>query len=127
AVNTLIKALEAKDPYTAKHADRVAKFACYIGEEFQFSKRRMDRLRYAALLHDIGKLIIPNDILNKPGPLNANEYRVILRHEAVTEEVLKRIEFLAGIADFASANHNSIDSTNHRRAEPHIIAASDAF
>lgn len=127
AVDTLIRALEAKDPYTASHAHRVAKFANYIGEEFGFSERRLERLHYAALLHDIGKLIIPNSILNKPGPLSHREYQIILRHEAVTEAVLNRIEFLSGVAHFAGANHNSIENINSSRIEPHIIAVCDAF
>src|SRR5262249_41538322 len=58
-IETLIRALEAKDPYTAGHAQRVAKFSEYIGEELTLGPRRMERLRYAALMHDIGKLIVP--------------------------------------------------------------------
>jgi HD-GYP domain-containing protein (c-di-GMP phosphodiesterase class II) len=68
-IETLILALEAKDPYTAGHAQRVATFSEYVGSELAFGQRRMERLRYAALMHDIGKLVVPNQILNKPGRL----------------------------------------------------------
>ena len=66
-VQMLIRALEAKDRYTAGHAERVAEYAQYIGEEMNFGPARMERLRFAALMHDIGKLVVPNHLLNKPG------------------------------------------------------------
>lgn len=127
ALATLVKALEAKDPYTARHADRVAMFSRYMGEEFHFSKRRMERLHYAALLHDIGKLVIPNSILNKPGPLNQEEYKVLARHDAVSAELMKRIEFLTLSAQFAGPNYSSIEHMSTKYLEPHIIAVADAF
>ena len=80
-IETLILALEAKDPYTAGHAQRVATFSEYVGAELAFGQRRMERLRYAALMHDIGKLVVPNQILNKPGRLTEAEFERVKRHE----------------------------------------------
>ena len=74
AVRTLIGALEAKDPYTAGHAERVAGYAHYIGEELGMSPSRLERLRFAALMHDVGKLVVPNHLLNKKGKLTAEEF-----------------------------------------------------
>src|SRR5262245_49639940 len=65
ALSTLVRALESKDRYTAGHVERVAKFAVEVGRELGFRQSRLERLRYAALMHDIGKLIVPNHILNK--------------------------------------------------------------
>ncbi|MSO78096.1 MAG: HD domain-containing protein [Acidimicrobiia bacterium] len=65
-LEVLIECLEAKDPYTAGHVKRVATFAGYIASELGFSSTRQLRLREAALMHDIGKLIVPNQLLNKP-------------------------------------------------------------
>ena len=73
-VRMLIRALEAKDRYTAGHAERVADYARYIGEELNFMPARLERLRFAALMHDIGKLVVPNQLLNKPGKLTAEEF-----------------------------------------------------
>jgi hypothetical protein len=73
-VKMLIRALEAKDSYTAGHAERVAMYAQYVGQEMHFMPARMERLRFAALMHDIGKLVVPNHILNKPGKLTEEEF-----------------------------------------------------
>ena len=97
-IETLILALEAKDRYTAGHAQRVAMFCEYVGIELGFGPGRMERLRYAALMHDIGKLIVPNQLLNKPGRLTESEYERVRRHEGVSVELLRGIDFLAPIA-----------------------------
>ena len=78
-VGMLIRALEAKDRYTAGHAERVADYAQYIGEELNFMPARLERLRFAALMHDIGKLVVPNHLLNKPGKLTAGGVRAHAR------------------------------------------------
>src|SRR5262249_46068441 len=70
-VGMLIRALEAKDRYTSGHSERVATYARYMGEELNFMPARLERLRFAALMHDIGKLVVPNQLLNKPGRLTA--------------------------------------------------------
>ena len=97
-IETLILALEAKDRYTAGHAQRVATFSEYVGAELAFGERRMERLRYAALMHDIGKLVVPNQLLNKPGRLTEAEFERVKRHEPVSVELLRRIDFLAPVA-----------------------------
>ena len=93
-----MRALEAKDRYTAGHVERVAKFAEYIGRGLLMKPADLERLRYAALMHDIGKLVVPNQILNKPGKLTAEEFERMRRHEHVSVEMLRRIDFLAPVA-----------------------------
>ena len=126
-IETLILALEAKDRYTAGHAQRVANFCEYVGAELNFGQRRMERLRYAALMHDIGKLIVPNQLLNKPGRLTEAEFERVRRHEPVSVELLHRIDFLAPVAGDTTteAATAAVDGTG--LIEPAIIHVADAF
>jgi hypothetical protein len=126
-IETLILALEAKDRYTAGHAQRVATFSEYVGAEMAFGQRRMERLRYAALMHDIGKLVVPNQILNKPGRLTEAEFERVKRHETVSVELLHRIDFLAPVAGDTTteAATAAVDGTG--LIEPAIIHVADAF
>lgn len=94
-LEVLIECLEAKDPYTAGHVKRVATFAEYIAAELGFSAARQRRLREAALMHDIGKLIVPNQLLNKPGRLTAAEYARVRHHEEISIQLLSKIETLS--------------------------------
>lgn len=127
-LRTLIGALEAKDPYTAGHAERVARYAQYVGEDARFTPGRLERLRYAALMHDIGKLIVPNRLLNKRGRLTEEEFAVVQKHEDVTVELLRRIDFLAPVAPtvHGEAMHYVPDARD-APIEPFIIAATDAY
>lgn len=130
AVRTLIGALEAKDPYTAGHAERVAGYAQYIGRELGMSPARLERLRFAALMHDVGKLVVPNHLLNKPGKLTAEEFALVRMHEDVSVEILTRIDFLAPVAPSATseaAEFAPVADDRGQPIEPHIVAVADAF
>ncbi len=130
AVRTLIGALEAKDPYTAGHAERVANYAEYIGEELGMSPARLERLRFAALMHDVGKLVVPNHLLNKKGKLTAEEFAQVRLHEEVSVEILTRIDFLAPVAPSATseaAEFAPVADDRGQPIEPHIVAVADAF
>jgi hypothetical protein len=126
-IETLISALEAKDRYTAGHAQRVATFSEYVGIEMKFGPRRMERLRYAALMHDIGKLIVPNQLLNKPGKLTESEFERVKRHEFVSVELLRRIDFLAPVAGDTTTEAANAAVTGEGLVEPAIIHVADAF
>jgi HD superfamily phosphohydrolase YqeK len=126
-IETLIRALEAKDRYTAGHAQRVATFSAYIAEEFAFSPRRSERLRYAALMHDIGKLIVPNQLLNKPGRLTEAEFNRVRLHETVSVELLRRIDFLAPVAGDTTTEAATAAVDGNVLVEPAIIHVADAF
>ena len=119
-LETLVRALEAKDRYTAGHVERVATFAGYIGLELGFSPARLRRLHDAALMHDIGKLVVPNQLLNKPGKLTASEFDEIRKHEAATVEMLSSIDDLApSVAGVAHGLGAPIESR--------IVHVADAF
>ncbi len=121
-ISTLIRTLESKDRYTAGHVERVARFAERIGVELGFRPAELERLRYAALMHDIGKLIVPNQILNKPGRLTEAEFQAMRRHEPVSVELLRRIDFLAPIAPSIEA-----EGSEGAPIETRIITVVDAF
>jgi HD domain len=125
----LIVALEAKDQYTAGHVERVAQYAQYIGAELGLRPVRLERLRFAALMHDVGKLVVPNHLLNKPGPLTRDEYEQVHRHEAVSMDILRRIDFLAPVAPSALSELGQFDGDTGRAApiEAQIIAVADAY
>jgi hypothetical protein len=127
-VQMLIRALEAKDSYTAGHAERVAMYAQYIGEQMHFRPARMERLRFAALMHDIGKLVVPNHILNKPGKLTEDEFARIKLHERVSVQMLSNIEFLRPIAGAAHSDNTRFDPDDpDHPIEPYIVMIADAY
>ncbi len=127
-LDMLVRMLEMKDRYTAGHAKRVARYALYIGEGLRLSPSRLERLRYAALMHDIGKLAIPNRLLNKPGKLTATEFERVRLHEDASYEMLSRIDFLRGVAATGRTEHMRFDPEDAGRPiEPYIVAVADAY
>ncbi len=127
-VKMLIGALETKDQYTAGHSGRVATYAQYMGEEFKFGPGRMERLRFAALMHDIGKLVVPNHILNKPGKLTEEEFARVRLHETVTGQMLSHIEFLRPIAEATHSDAMRFDpDDNDHPIEPYMVMIADAY
>jgi hypothetical protein len=127
-VQLLIRALESKDHYTAGHAERVAQYAAYIGEEMSLGPRRMERLHFGALMRDIGKLVVPNRILNKPGKLTEEEFAAIRVHEKVAVQMLSHIDFLRPIAHSGHSDQMRFDADDHDHPiEPYIIMIADAY
>ncbi len=131
-VKVFIRAIEAKDRYTAGHTERVAKYALYVGEELKLSPQELEHLRYAALLHDVGKLAVPRRILNKPGKLTEHEYAIVQRHNQVCVDILTRVDFLSSMVGTASDEHAhfAIDEQREKDRlilEAHIVAVTDAF
>jgi hypothetical protein len=127
-VGMLIRALEAKDRYTAGHAERVADYARYIGEDLSFMPARLERLRFAALMHDIGKLVVPNQLLNKPGRLTPEEFARVRIHEKVSVQMLSHIDFLRPIAGAGHSDNTKFDPDNDDHPiEPYIVMIADAY
>jgi HD-GYP domain-containing protein (c-di-GMP phosphodiesterase class II) len=87
----------------------------------------MERLRYAALMHDIGKLVVPNQLLNKPGRLTEAEFERVKRHEVVSVELLHRIDFLAPVAGDTTTEAANAAVDGNGLIEPAIIHVADAF
>lgn len=129
------KVVDAKSPYTRGHSDRVALFADLIAEQFGFPEERRRWLRRAALLHDIGKLGVSNQILDKPGKPDDEEWAAIRRHPALGETILGRIDAFADLARVAGAHHERLDGKDYPRGldaasidlETRIVTTADIF
>jgi heme exporter protein D len=129
-IRVFIKALELKDLYTARHTERVAKYACYIGEELGLRGSRLVDLRNAAVMHDIGKLAVSASLLNKPGKLTEAEYADIRRHNEVCVEILTQVEFLRNTIPVATDRHGHFDPARTADADAvfgYIVSVADAF
>ncbi|MHB8054231.1 MAG: HD domain-containing phosphohydrolase [Candidatus Aminicenantales bacterium] len=112
-VKSLVSALEAKDFYTRHHAARVTEFTLKIARHMGFGERELDDLELAALLHDVGKIGIPENILNKPGPLTSEEYKAIMDHPVFGEGILKPVIELAQIAKVVRSHHEKYDGSGY--------------
>ncbi|MCX7142037.1 MAG: PAS domain S-box protein [Proteobacteria bacterium] len=104
---------EMRDPYTAGHERRVAEIAVAIGHEFGLTDRRLEGLRVAGYLHDVGKMTIPSEILSKPGKLSAIEFQLIQGHARASYDVLKDVEFPWPVAQVALQHHERIDGSGY--------------
>ena len=132
-----VKALEAKDLYTRGHTERVAYFAQLTGQELSFSGTQLERLRWAALIHDVGKLAVPGELIRKKGRLSADEYLDMKAHAHLVEEILAEVEFLEPMVEIASSHHSHYDGSGyggrgHKSGtqpslESCILAVADAF
>jgi PAS domain S-box-containing protein/putative nucleotidyltransferase with HDIG domain len=114
-VESLSAIAEMKDPYTAGHQVRVAKLARAIASELGMSDEQVEAIRTASLLHDIGKIIVPPEILNKPGKLSALERSFVEVHAQASYEILKSIEFEFPIAEIILQHHERLDGTGYPR------------
>ena len=112
-VNALMAAIEVWDPYTAGHQRRVATLAMAIAREMGFNKKRLDILRIAAILHDIGKINLPSEILCKPGKLAECEFNLIKIHTEAGHDILKKIDFPDIVADIVYQHHEKMDGSGY--------------
>jgi len=112
-VMSLSNAIEAKDSYTRGHCQRVMEIACEIGRCLKFDDIQIDDLRYAAILHDIGKIGIPASIINKDGKLTEEEYNEIKKHPLIAYTILKDVEFLKNGLDGILQHHERYDGRGY--------------
>jgi putative nucleotidyltransferase with HDIG domain len=108
-VAVIADAVELQDSYTADHANEVADLAVRVGERLGIGGVELDRLRYGALLHDVGKIGVPSELLRKPGPLSAPERELMDAHTAIGARMLERIPFLAPVAPLVRSAHERFD------------------
>jgi putative nucleotidyltransferase with HDIG domain len=134
-VQAMSLAVELRDPYTAGHQQRVANLATAIATSMGLSEETIYALRMASIIHDLGKITIPSEILCKPGRLNQLEYELIKNHVMAGYNILKKIEFPWPLADIIVQHHERIDGSgypkglygNQIRLEARILAVADVF
>jgi putative nucleotidyltransferase with HDIG domain len=107
--------IDAKSPYTSEHSRRVARLAVAIAERLGFGREEVTRLRRAALLHDIGKLGVPNSILDKAGKLNEGEWAVVREHPMHTLQILEAVPVFQDFAFDAACHHERLDGSGYHR------------
>ncbi len=135
SVKVLAEAIDAKDTYTRGHSDRVRRMSLQIAISLGFTEERMEVLEYGALLHDIGKIGIKDEILSKPGPLSPEEYQTIQQHPLIGVKIVEGIEFFKDKIPMIRSHHEHFDGRGYpdglaREAIPleaRIIAVPDAF
>ena len=135
SIVALTAAVEAKDENTRGHNNRVAELAVRIGRAMELPTDTLRTLARAGLLHDVGKIGIPDAILSKPGPLDAQEWTVIKRHPALGREILLRVPSLHREADIVIAHHERIDGSGYPHGlrgdeiplEARILAVADTY
>ena len=113
AVRALAAALDARDPYTAGHSERVSTFAVAIGEELKLDAEARETLRLGALLHDIGKIGVPDEVLRKSAPLTPAEFEAIKTHPTAGARILRSIPFLAPHIPIVELHHERPDGLGY--------------
>lgn len=134
-VEALVQALEAKDTYTSGHSERVGKLAVAIAEGLQMSEEKVQSLKYAAVLHDVGKIGVSELILNKEDKLLDSEWEAIRSHPVMGQTIIKGIKFLFDIGDVVRHHHERYDGNGYPDGikgeeiplESRIIAVADTY
>ena len=114
AMQSLAKALETKDKYTAGHSGRVASYSVKLGHRLGLSKQQLTLLKQGALMHDLGKIGIPDLILNKPGALNDHEYEQMKAHPTMTATIMKPLKRFKEFTEIAAWHHERWDGKGYR-------------
>ena len=112
-IQALANTIDAKDKYTKGHSDRVSKYSVMLAKQMGYSEDQQQKVRYAGLLHDIGKIGIPDEIINKPAKLSPDEFAVIKSHSAIGGDILKTITSVREVFEAARWHHEHYDGTGY--------------
>jgi PAS domain S-box-containing protein len=134
-LQALNRTIEAKDEYTGKHIDRVQKYSVKVGEKFDLSDERLEQIKYASILHDIGKIGIPDSILGKSGELTEDEWDEMEKHPRIGEKIVEKVGQLERAAKIIGQHQEHYDGSGYPRGlsgeeltlEARIIAVVDAW
>lgn len=130
----LVDQVESKDIYTKEHSSRVCDISIKLAETLTLGHESIENTYYAAMFHDVGKLIVPSEILIKPGKLTDDEYDIIKRHVAESSKIIDSLEVL-GISDIIMQHHERLDGSGYPnglkgaeiKVEARIIAVADTY
>ena len=126
AINTMVKIVETRDPYTAGHQHKAADLAIAIAGEMKLENARIDQLKTAAIIHDIGKMYVPSDILSKPGKLSDMEFSLIKTHAQAGFDIVKGMNLPCNIAKTVLQHHERLDGSgypNHLKGDDTLLEA----
>jgi HD-GYP domain-containing protein (c-di-GMP phosphodiesterase class II) len=112
-IRSYARAVEAKDVYTRGHSERVAAYALHLGIKAGVMDDELEKLYIGGVLHDIGKIGVPDHILNKPGRLTDEEFAVIKRHPVIGKEILSQVFFLKDIFPLVYYHHERLDGSGY--------------
>lgn len=112
-VETLAQALDARDLYTAGHSRRVAEYSCAIADEMRLSDDQLQVIRVGALLHDLGKVGVPDQILQKPGPLTVEEFEILKQHPVIGKRILEPCDGFQQYLPIVELHHENHDGTGY--------------
>jgi PAS domain S-box-containing protein len=134
-VAALATTTEMRDPYTAGHQQRVAQLSVAVARQLKWDHERCEDVRIAALLHDIGKVVVPAEILTKPGKLSAPEFQLVRAHASAAGEILGRIEWVGPITQAIVQHHERLDGSGYPDGlngdaiipEARVLAVADVF
>lgn len=134
-ITAIANALDAKDTYTEGHAERVAAYSARIARKLGMSEEEVKNIRFVALFHDIGKIGVPDSVLNKPGRLTAEEFDQMKQHTVVGGEIIKDLDMIPGVFVGARYHHERYDGTGYPEGLKgadipyiaRIIAVADAY
>ena len=132
-IEALAGTVELRDPYTAGHQRRVSRLACAIARELRMPETQIDGLRLASAVHDIGKVLVPAEILSKPGKLTDIEYQMVQQHAEAGYNLLKGVEFPWPVAQTVLQHHERLNGSGYPRglggeailAEAKVLAVAD--
>ena len=113
AIKALVLAMEARSPYMKGHSKRVTRYAIKIARHMQLNEPEIDIIRYCANIHDVGKIAIPDEILNKPGKLTHSERVIIQQHSAKAQEMLLPLKFLEPGMPVVRHHHERYDGKGY--------------
>ncbi len=112
-ITSLARTVEAKDPMTSGHTERVADIAVVLADELGFDDAQLAAIRVGAVIHDIGKIAIPDSILLKPGPLDPQEFAVMRRHPEMSSYIVAELELPAIVKQMVRSHHERFDGTGY--------------
>jgi HD-GYP domain-containing protein (c-di-GMP phosphodiesterase class II) len=113
AVEAISTLHEKRDPYTAGHQRRVAQLACAIAREMGLTDEQICGIRITGEVHDIGKIAVPGDILNKPGKLSAEEFSIVKTHPQVAYDILRNLDFPWPVAETILQHHERLNGSGY--------------
>jgi len=134
-IKALVQAVEEKDKYTRGHSERVTTFSVKIAASMGLGEKQIESIRYGGVLHDIGKIGINVNIIQKPGKLTKEEYSLIKHHPLIGERIIGPIEFLSGVLPIISQHHERYDGTGYPLGlngssmvvEARVLGVADAY